>query len=625
MIRDKVFISYSHKDEKWLNDLVTMMQPFIDANLVEPWSDKLIQPGQQWRDEIETALASTKVAVLLVSKDFLASRFIQDNELPPLLEAAQQGMATVLCILIGDCCFEDTEVGTYQFALDIKKPLGTLRRPERDKALKKAAHAIKNACNKTTLSEELADDPCGPALSSATAPLIMNAPAEVERYKPRQWEKLQVLLARFPNLDASSLQIAVRQALQAFFRESLIRAPHDALLSAEAPIRDGQDLLARVKQHNIFLDDALLAELEQALRRPSFSDNDPSAISSLLVMMLPPRNPSLDPSSTKDCPAYFFRAFFCQDERSEPDQWLRIDEKSVEPSIRHVSWEFDLEKLIIAALRKAKMQPKLETGKLLIEIFLPLHLLHTPIGSRVKLPLPGGESKELCRDYPIVLRSSDRFQELHEAANEWTFNNPLPAKWAKFLSRQQSFWWHDASELTHPPTIKAKEDLSKLFDAFAVRPEWFAMKRLGPLPEVSDSWLMGMLWSCPAVAIWWPPTASSTPEQRRQCFEICYAESEIRPFGSAPPSEELKPHATDHFHHPAADNSLRLFFDLATTVLRGQFEHECGQSFEEMVLLVDCPDRWPVPLDYAPGHWSRSADGGDVVDAREDDILISPG
>ena len=215
-----------------------------------------------------------------------------------------------------------------------------------------------------------------PAASPATAPLLTNATAELELCKPGQWKKLQELLALFPNLEASSLQIAVRQALQAFFGEGLIRAPYDALLSAEAPIRDGQDLLARVKQHNIFLDDALLAELEQALRNPSVSEQDQSTISSLLVMMLPPRNEV----NNEDCKAYFFRAYFCPDERSTPDQWQRMDEKSVAPSIRRQCWEADLQGLICEAIRRAKKQMKTGAEKLLIEIFLPLRSLHSAIG-----------------------------------------------------------------------------------------------------------------------------------------------------------------------------------------------------------------------------------------------------
>ena len=132
---------------------------------------------------------------------------------------------SVLCILIGDCCFEATEVGTYKFALDPKKSLRDLRRrSERDKALKKAAHAIKDACERPTWTEQLADDPDATAAFSATAPLLTNATAELEHCKPGQWKKLQMLLARFPNHDASSLQIAVRQALQGFFREKIGRA-----------------------------------------------------------------------------------------------------------------------------------------------------------------------------------------------------------------------------------------------------------------------------------------------------------------------------------------------------------------------------------------------------------------
>ncbi|MFN7898156.1 MAG: hypothetical protein ACK5N0_00630 [Synechococcaceae cyanobacterium] len=459
--------------------------------------------------------------------------------------------------------------------------------------------------------------------AAAKRSLITDAPSELEKAQPVQREKLQALSKRFPDVKGKALQSAVREALHARFPDRDIPPPYDELLQPEVPVRQWQDLFAKVNQHQICLEDALLAALEQALLNPSQPAQASAPISSLLVMMLPPRDPSLDPSSSKDCPAYFFRAFFCPDERSGPDQWLRIDEKSVEPSIRHDSWELDLERLIVAALPKAKKQMKSQTGGLLIEIFLPLRFLHSPIGSRVKLRLPMGESKELCREYPIVLRSSDRFQFLHEAANNCALNNHLPAKWDKLLSKSPIFWWHDTSKLTHSPTIKAKDGLRTSFDAFAVRPEWFAMKRLGSLPEVADSWLKGMLWSCPAVAIWWPPTAKSTLQQRRQCFEFRCQESEIKPFGSAQPAQ-AKPHATDHFHHPAVDNSLRLFFDLATTVFQGQFERHCGKPFQEMVLLVDSPDRWPEPLDYAPGQRSRSADDGDVVDVPQDDILISP-
>jgi hypothetical protein len=458
-----------------------------------------------------------------------------------------------------------------------------------------------------------------PAASPATAPLLTNATAELERCKPRQCVKLQELLAGFPNLEASSLQIAVRQALQAFFGEGLIRAPYDALLSAEAPIRDGQDLLARVKQHNIFLDDALLAELEQALRNPSVSEQDQSTISSLLVMMLPPRNGD----NKEDCKAYFFRAYFCPDERSTPDQWQRMDEKSVAPSIRRQCWEADLQGLICEAIRRAKKQMKTGAEKLLIEIFLPLRSLHSAIGSKLEIPRPMGGSKALGREYPLVIRSSERFQHFHEAANEFPDENRLPAKWNEFVSSSNSFWWHDVTNPSPQPSLEVEKRIRDSFDAFAVKPEWFAMKRLGKLPEHAGAWLEAMLWACPAVAIWWPLTATSTSRQRRQCFEFHWDESQTSPFGSADPTKTV-PHPTEHFRHPY-DNSLRLFYALAHTVQRGQFEKACGKPFQEMLLLVDAPDRWPVPLDSVPGVLTSSAEDGPVFEALEDDVLISPG
>jgi len=77
----KIFISYAHKDDTFLDGICTALRPLELNRQVSIWTDKQIMPGRDWHESILQNLADAHVILLLVSPDFLASDYITHNEI----------------------------------------------------------------------------------------------------------------------------------------------------------------------------------------------------------------------------------------------------------------------------------------------------------------------------------------------------------------------------------------------------------------------------------------------------------------------------------------------------------------------------------------------------------------
>jgi nucleoside phosphorylase len=123
----QIFVGYSHKDSKWLDELEEFLSPLVKQGQFSLWSDTIITAGHKWEGKIEAALQRAKVAVLLVSPHFLASDFIMRVELPAILRAAEQGRITLFWIAVSSSLYKTTPLKSYQAANPPDKPLDSLK------------------------------------------------------------------------------------------------------------------------------------------------------------------------------------------------------------------------------------------------------------------------------------------------------------------------------------------------------------------------------------------------------------------------------------------------------------------------------------------------------------------
>ena len=153
--RRHVFVSYSRADRAWVDRLRTTMAPLLREAGEELvlWDDSQIRPGELWQKTIETALARARVALLLVSAEFLASDFVMGREVPVLLEAAEREGVPVLWVSLSPCWVSRTPIHAYQAVLPPEPSLEEMTEPQQRRALVRIAEEVHRALVEATERE----------------------------------------------------------------------------------------------------------------------------------------------------------------------------------------------------------------------------------------------------------------------------------------------------------------------------------------------------------------------------------------------------------------------------------------------------------------------------------------
>jgi hypothetical protein len=139
----KVFLSYSHVDEKWKDILITSLAILKHNKLIKIWHDRGIKAGADWSQEIEDALNQSQLVFLLISPEFIASEYCYLIETQKAIERHTSKLTRVIPIFVRPTLDKGASYLHLQGFPNDKKPLNSFGKAHTDnKGIQEVAKAI---------------------------------------------------------------------------------------------------------------------------------------------------------------------------------------------------------------------------------------------------------------------------------------------------------------------------------------------------------------------------------------------------------------------------------------------------------------------------------------------------
>jgi len=106
-----IFFSYSRKDEALMRELESHLEPLRLSRLIESWHDGCITPGEEWEPQIKENLQKAQIILLLISVNFISSKYCNAVELTQAIKRHKSGDALVIPLILKPCMWHPIPVG----------------------------------------------------------------------------------------------------------------------------------------------------------------------------------------------------------------------------------------------------------------------------------------------------------------------------------------------------------------------------------------------------------------------------------------------------------------------------------------------------------------------------------
>ena len=144
----KLFFSYSHKDEALRDELAKHLSILERQGVISSWHDRKILPGEEWDYQINDNLNTADIILLLISSDFLFSKYCWDVEVKKAIERHDAKEACVIPVILRSVDWSGAPFAKLQALPKNAEPVVSRNWHNQDEAFTDVARGIRTAAEK---------------------------------------------------------------------------------------------------------------------------------------------------------------------------------------------------------------------------------------------------------------------------------------------------------------------------------------------------------------------------------------------------------------------------------------------------------------------------------------------